>query len=118
MTNRLCVARTTILLCEREEGAKEVIATEIELEYQRRNDAMSPAEKMGRSAAMFAWTRQQMATQLRKDNPDFSDEQIKWQVARKLYQYEPGVVKLIEEHCHHVDQQSAFYPPAQKSCSF
>lgn len=79
-----------------------VIVSEVELEYERRLRAMSPAEKMARSAAMFAWTRQQMARRIRTDQPGLTDEQVKWQVALKLYEREPEVVKLIQEHLSHV----------------
>ena len=75
-----------------------VDVSEVELEYERRLRAMSPAEKMARSAAMFAWTRQQMASRIRIDQPSLTDEQVKWQVALKLYEREPEVVKLIQEH--------------------
>ncbi len=73
-------------------------ATEVELEYERRCRAMSPAEKMSRSAAMLAWTREQMARRIRDAEPGLSDEEVKWQVALRLYESEPEVVKLIEEH--------------------
>ena len=82
----------------RKYGAITVATTEVELEYERRWKAMSPAEKVSRSAAMFAWTRQQMARQLRHDDPNLSDEEIKWRVALKLYNNEQEVVKLIQEH--------------------
>jgi hypothetical protein len=74
-----------------------VETSEIELEYERRWRAMSPAEKVSRSAAMFAWTRQQMARRIRSAQPSLSDEEVKWQVALKLYEREPEVVKLIQE---------------------
>jgi hypothetical protein len=79
-------------------GAITVTATDVELEYERRWKAMSHAEKVSRSAAMFAWTRQQMARQIRNDAPNLSDEEIKWRVALRLYEREPEVVKLIQEH--------------------
>jgi len=81
-----------------------VNVTDVEFEYQKRIDAMSPAEKMARSSAMFAWTRLQMARQFRKSNPTLSDEQVKWQVALKLYEREPAVIKLIEECLQHVSR--------------
>ena len=73
-------------------------ATEVDLEYQRRLNAMSHAEKVSRSAAMFAWARQQMARRIRDAEPGLSDEEVKWRVALKLYEREPEVVKLIKEH--------------------
>ena len=72
--------------------------TEVDLEYERRWKAMSHAEKVSRSAAMFAWTRQQMARRIRDADPSLSDEEVKWHVALKLYEREPEVVKLIKEH--------------------
>lgn len=65
---------------------------------------MSPAEKIARSGAMFAWTRQQMAIQIRKEKPDLSDEEIKWHVALRLYEQDPEVVKLIKEHLSRVSR--------------
>ena len=75
---------------------------DVEEEYQRRIAAMAPWEKVARSAAMFAWTRQQMAARIRKENPELSDEQLKWYVALELYQDEPQVVEMIKEHLKHV----------------
>ena len=72
-------------------------SSEIELEYERRWKAMSPAEKVSRSAAMFAWTRQQMARRIRSAQPSLTNDEVKWQVALKLYEREPEVVKLIQE---------------------
>ncbi len=72
--------------------------SEIELEYQRRNDAMSPAERLARSAAMLAWTRQQIALQIKREYADdLSPEELKLLVALRLYQDEPEVVKLIKQ---------------------
>lgn len=71
--------------------------TDIDIEYERRWKAMSPAEKVARSAAMFAWTRQQMARRIREIDSDLSEEEVKWHVALELYEREPEVVKLIQE---------------------
>ena len=76
--------------------------SEVELEYQRRIQAMSIRERVERSAAMFAWTRQQMARRIRLEDPQLSDEEIKWRVALKLYEKEPEIVKLIQEHLQRV----------------
>lgn len=80
--------------------------TEVELEYERRWKAMSHAERVSRSAAMFAWTRQQMARRIRDAEPHLSDEEVKWRVALKLYEREPEVVKLIQEHLSRVSRRS------------
>lgn len=78
--------------------------TEVDIEYERRWKAMSSVEKMARCAAMFAWTRQQIALRIRQEKPELSDEEIKWEVALKLYENEPEVVKLIKEHLTHVSR--------------
>jgi hypothetical protein len=76
--------------------------SEIELEYERRWKAMSPAEKVARSAAMFAWTRQQMAIRIRNTQPSLSDEGVRLHVALRLYERDPEVVRLIQEQLAHV----------------
>lgn len=75
--------------------------TEVDIEYERSWKAMSSVEKMARSAAMFAWTRQQIALRIRQEKPNLTDEELKWEVALKLYENEPEVVKLIKEHLGH-----------------
>ena len=82
----------------------DVTATEVELEYERRWKAMSPAERFSRSAAMLAWTRQQIARRIRSNAPYLSDEEVKWHVALKLYEREPEVVKLIREQLSNVSR--------------
>lgn len=79
-------------------------SSEVEQEYQRRWKAMSPVEKVSRSAAMLAWTRQQMALRIRSTQPSLSDEEVKWLVALKLYEREPEVVKLIQEQLANVSR--------------
>ena len=76
--------------------------SEIEIEYERRWKAMSPAEKVARSAAMFAWTRQQMAIRIRNTQPSLSDEEVRLHVALQLYERDPEVVRLIREQLAHV----------------
>lgn len=99
--------RATKIVCP---GAKKqrskigVMATEIELEYERRWKAMSPAEKIARSAAMLAWTRQQIARRIRVEDPSLSDEEVRLHVALKLYEREPEVVKLIQEQLSNVSR--------------
>lgn len=78
-------------------GENAVTPTEVEMEYEKRWKAMSHAEKVSRSAAMLAWTRQQIARRIRDADPNLSDEEVKWHVALKLYEREPEVVKLIQE---------------------
>ena len=57
---------------------------------------MTPAERVARSAAMFQWTRDQLARQVISEHGEISDELLKWHVALRLYGNEPTVRKLIE----------------------
>ncbi len=78
--------------------------SEIEMEYERRWQAMSPVEKVARSAAMLAWTRQQMAIRIRNTQPGLSDEEVRWHVALQLYERDPDVVRLIQEQLANVSR--------------
>jgi hypothetical protein len=78
--------------------------SEIELEYERRWQAMCPAEKVARSAAMLAWTREQMAIRIRNTHPCLSDEEVKWHVALQLYERDSEVVRLIQEQLANVSR--------------
>ena len=66
----------------------------IELAYQQQLDAMTPAERVARSAAMFQWTRQQIAGEL----GEMDERLLKWHVALRLYGNEPTVRRLIEQN--------------------
>jgi hypothetical protein len=61
-------------------------------------DAMSIKEKVERSAAMLAWTRQQMAARLRQQSPQLTAEQWRWSIALELYASEPAVTAMIRDH--------------------
>jgi hypothetical protein len=63
---------------------------------------MYPAEKFARSAAMLAWTRQQIAIRIRNTQPSLSDGEVRLHVALQLYERDPEVVRLIQEQLAHV----------------
>lgn len=70
---------------------------DIEKEYQRRIRVMSPKEKMARSVAITAWSRQTMARKIRAEvGPDISDERIKWLVAMQVYGSNPDARILVQ----------------------
>lgn len=58
---------------------------------------MTPAERVARSAAMFQWTRDQIARQLTKEFGEMSGELLKWNVAMRLYGNEPQMRSMIEQ---------------------
>jgi hypothetical protein len=65
---------------------------------------MSPAEKISRSSAMFAWTHQQIARRNQSEQPNLTDEEVKRHVAVKLYERVPEVVKLIQKQLSNVSR--------------
>lgn len=65
--------------------------------YQQRIEAMSPVEKVARSMAMFAWTREWIARQILAEQGPVGPERLKWLVALRLYGNEPQVRAWIEE---------------------
>ena len=71
-------------------------ASNIESAYRDRINAMTPAERVARSAAMFQWTRGQIARQIRAERGDVPPERLKWLVALRLYGNEPMVRGWIE----------------------
>jgi len=79
------------------------LSNPIESAYRDAIDAMPPAERVARSAAMFQWTRQQLARQIIAErkvdgaSPDIDPEALKWMVALRLYGDQPVVRRLIEQ---------------------
>ncbi len=57
---------------------------------------MTPAQRVARSAAMFAWTRDQIARQIVSEQGELDAESLKWKVALSLYGSEPIVRRFIE----------------------
>ncbi len=68
----------------------------IESEYRDRIDALTPAERVARSAALFAWTRDQIARQILAEQGAMDAERLKWLVALRLYGREPSARRLIQ----------------------
>ena len=68
----------------------------IEQAYRDRVARMTTAERIARSAAMFEWTRQQIARQISAQQGDVDQETLKWMVAHRLYGREPNVCTWID----------------------
>lgn len=72
----------------------------IEAEYQARNDALLPKERIARGAAMFQWAREIIGRQILREAAArgvvLSDEELKWRTALRVYGGEPAVVALIQ----------------------
>lgn len=70
--------------------------TLVEDAYQRAVDAMTPAQKWARMHQMLNMVRNLYARQVRERLGAVSDEQLKWEVARRLYDSDPKARLLIE----------------------
>jgi hypothetical protein len=67
----------------------------VEREYQARIAALSPRERLERSAAMLKWTRALLARQVIAELGPMSTERLKWEVAKRLYRGDPAAQALI-----------------------
>jgi hypothetical protein len=68
----------------------------IEQEYQSRMDALSGRERIARSLALLAWSRQMIARRITAERGEMSEERLKWEVALRLYGSDPTVRRMIE----------------------
>ena len=68
----------------------------IEQEYQSRMDALSGQERIARSLALLAWSRQMIARRIMAERGAISDARLKWEVALRLYGSDPTVCRMIE----------------------
>jgi hypothetical protein len=57
----------------------------IEQLYQTRMDSLSPKERVARCVAMLQWTRELLGRQIITELGAISNEQLKWEVARRMY---------------------------------
>ncbi len=75
---------------------------DIEQTYQDRMHALSSQERVARSLAMLQWTREILARQIQAERGPLPHEQLKWEVALRLYGSEPACCALIEQELSHV----------------
>ena len=69
----------------------------IELEYRRRINAMSVADWIRRAEALFNWSRDYIARSILAARGPMSDDDLKWEVALRLYGTHPATKELINE---------------------
>jgi hypothetical protein len=53
-------------------------------------------ERIARSLALLAWTRQMIARRIIAERGEMSEERLKWEVAFQLYGGDPTVCRMIE----------------------
>jgi hypothetical protein len=69
----------------------------VELEYRDRIRAMSVAERIQRAEVFFGWSRDYLARSIVAAQGPMSDEDLKWEVARRQYGAHPATKELINE---------------------
>ncbi len=69
---------------------------DIEAEYNRRIDAMTPTERLQRAAGMLDWARRIIASQVTQELGDLDSQRLKWEVARRMYGESEPVRSWIE----------------------
>ena len=70
--------------------------TKIEQISLQRMDALTPKERVARSAAMLRWARRCIARQIEAQRGPLSDERLKWEVALRMYGADPRARATIE----------------------
>ena len=68
----------------------------VELEYRKRIDAMTIAERVHRAEDLLAWARGFIARQILEERGPLGPERLKWEVALRQYGADPIVRSLIE----------------------
>lgn len=58
---------------------------DIEAEYNRRIDEMTPTERLQRSFGMLGWARRVAASQIIQERGEMDPERLKWEVALRTY---------------------------------
>ena len=76
--------------------------TFVEQEYQRRIQALTPAEKFERMHALNQWARWNVARVIIEESGPLPPEVLKWRVALRIYGRDPISRALIEEQLAHV----------------
>lgn len=68
----------------------------VEDHYQAAMDALTPQERVARSMAMLSWARESLARQIEAERGPLPPEQLKWEVAKRLYSGDPAAVAMID----------------------
>jgi hypothetical protein len=59
-------------------------------------DRLTPREKIARSLAMFDWARGFVARQIVAERGAMGPQQLRWEVALRLYGADPAARRIIE----------------------
>ena len=79
-------------------------AETVEIEYRKRIDAMTIAQRVQRAVEMLAWARGFVARQVLAERGSLAEERLKWEVALRQYGADPMARSLIEEMLYRVSR--------------
>jgi hypothetical protein len=65
--------------------------------YRARVDAMSIVERVRRAEELFNWSRDYVARSILAARGPMSDDDLKWEVALRMYGADPRIRELINE---------------------
>ena len=68
----------------------------VEREYDRRVRALTPSQRVERSASLLAWARNLIARQITVAEGPMSEDRLRLKVALRQYGAEPAVRAIIE----------------------
>jgi hypothetical protein len=73
---------------------------DVETRYRAQIEAMTAVERVRRAEELFQWSRDYLARSIAVANPGMSDDDLKWEVARRQYGTDPATSALIDELRH------------------
>lgn len=89
-------------------GVRILRMPDIEAEYRRRIDALTPAERIARMAAMASWARDIVGRRIRREREDdMSDAELAWRVCFEIYRDEP-VAELIRKRIERCEEDGVW----------
>ena len=68
----------------------------VDLEYRKRIDAMTIAQRVERAADLLGWARGFIARQVLAERGPLSEERLKWEIALRQYGADPIARSSIE----------------------
>ena len=68
----------------------------IEQRYRTEMEMLAPKERIERCAAMLQWTRELLARRVLSELGPLPPEQLKWEVAKRLYGADSATLALID----------------------
>jgi len=69
---------------------------DIERHYREAIHRMTPAERFERCCALYSSMKQALSLQIASDHPDWSADEVKWHVAKRMYLTDRSAQELLE----------------------